>query len=187
MFMNVPFLVVAQAAGRLRERFSAARMVAAGCGVAAVGTAVLAVLGATTPFPVAAIGYLIAGTGFGLLVPGVTQVAMSELPAALSGAASAVLNSSRQLGTATGLAVVGAVGAAVTARFSFEWGYHTALGFCVLGLLVAMALTIMLRPKRGGGGGDWGACSWEVNLIFCQFNFKRGLLVSGFFWGIWLF
>lgn len=150
LFMNVPFLVVAQAAGRLRERFSAARMVAAGCGVAAVGTAVLAALGATTPFPVAAIGYLIAGTGFGLLVPGVTQVAMSELPAALSGAASAVLNSSRQLGTATGLAVVGAVGAAVTARFSFEWGYQTALGFCVLGLLVAMALTIMLRPKRGG-------------------------------------
>ncbi|MEV4111692.1 hypothetical protein [Nonomuraea sp. NPDC049695] len=63
---------------------------------------------------VAAVGYVAAGIGFGLLVPGITHVAMRNIAGPVAGAASAVLNSSRQLGTAVGLALVGAIGAATT-------------------------------------------------------------------------
>jgi MFS transporter, DHA2 family, methylenomycin A resistance protein len=64
----------------------------------------------TTPFPVTAVGFLLCGAGFGLLVPGVTHVAMRDVPPEISGAASGVVNASRQIGTSVGLAVLGTLG-----------------------------------------------------------------------------
>lgn len=119
LLMNVPFLLAAQLAGRLAQRFTPRAIVTTGCASGALGIAALSTLTATTPFTVAAVGYLVAGVGFGLLVPGITNVAMRDVAGPVSGAASAVLNSSRQLGTAVGLALVGAVGAAITQR---SWG-----------------------------------------------------------------
>ncbi|MGW2339430.1 MFS transporter [Streptomyces sp. NPDC001661] len=114
LLMNVPFLIAAQTAGRLARRFTPRAIVTTGCAAGALGVAVLGTLTPTTAFAVAGVGYLAAGVGFGLLVPGVTHVAMRDVPVAVAGVASAVLNSSRQLGTAVGLALVGATGAAVT-------------------------------------------------------------------------
>jgi hypothetical protein len=59
---------------------------------------------------VTAVGFLLCGAGFGLLVPGVTNVAMRDVPPEISGAASGVLNASRQIGTSVGLAVLGTLG-----------------------------------------------------------------------------
>lgn len=70
--------------------------------------------GTATPFPLTALGYLLAGTGFGVIVPGVTHVAMRDVPAGASGAASGVVNASRQVGTSVGLAVLGSIGATAT-------------------------------------------------------------------------
>lgn len=114
LLMNAPFLIAAQMAGKLSQRFTPRAIVTAGCAAAAIGIAALSALTPTTPFAVAAIGYLVAGVGFGLLVPGITHAAMLDVPVAVAGAASAVLNSSRQLGTAAGLALIGAIGAAIT-------------------------------------------------------------------------
>ena len=57
-----------------------------------------------------AVGFLLCGAGFGLLVPGVTHVAMRDVPPEISGAASGVVNASRQIGTSVGLAVLGTLG-----------------------------------------------------------------------------
>lgn len=114
LLMNAPFLVAAQMAGKLSQRFTPRVIVTTGCVAGAIGVAVLSTLTSTTPFVVAGIGYLVAGVGFGLLVPGITHVAMRDVSGPVAGAASAVLNSSRQLGTAVGLALVGAIGAAMT-------------------------------------------------------------------------
>jgi hypothetical protein len=75
-----------------------------------------------TSFLVAAFGYVVAGAGFGALVPSITHIAMRDVPSNAAGAGSAVLNCSRQLGTATGLAIVGALGSAATA---VDWGSAT--------------------------------------------------------------
>lgn len=64
----------------------------------------------STPFVLAAVGYILFGAGFGTFVPGTTHVAMRDVPPGVSGAASGVLNASRQIGTSVGLAVVGAIG-----------------------------------------------------------------------------
>jgi hypothetical protein len=74
--------------------------------------------GSDTPFALTAAGYLLAGAEFGVLVPGVTHVAMRDVPAGTSGAASGVVNASCQVGTFVGLAVLGSLG--VTAAIS-DW------------------------------------------------------------------
>ncbi|MBQ6642330.1 MAG: MFS transporter [Saccharopolyspora sp.] len=172
LLMNIPFLLAAQMAGKLGQRFTPRAIVTTGCAGGAVGVAALSTLTPTTPFAVAGVGYLVSGVGFGLLVPGITSVAMRDVARPVAGAASAMLNSSRQLGTAVGLALVGALGAAATqhswgssrhrathtittgnlhgvpprlqatASNSFEIGYHVALGICVVSLLVAVWLSV---------------------------------------------
>jgi hypothetical protein len=75
---------------------------------------VLSVLDASTPFVVAAAGYVLWGLGFGSSTQGISHVAMRDVPSAVSGAASGVLNASRQVGTSVGLAVLGAIGTGAT-------------------------------------------------------------------------
>ena len=118
LFMNAPFLLAAQLTGRLNRRFPPARVVAAGCAAGAIGFLALSRAGSSTPFALTAAGYLLAGAGFGVVVPGVTHVAMRDVPSGVSGAASGVLNASRQVGTSVGLAVLGSLG--VTAAIS-DW------------------------------------------------------------------
>jgi hypothetical protein len=81
--------------------------------VAAIGIFALSRADTTTPFVLTAIGYLLTGAGFGVIVPGVTHVAMRDVPAGVSGAASGLVNASRQLGTSVGLAVLGSMGVTV--------------------------------------------------------------------------
>lgn len=83
------------------------------------GIVALSRAGTSTPFILTGIGYLLAGAGFGVMVPGVTHVAMRDVPAGASGAASGVVNSSRQIGTSVGLAVLGSLGVtAATTRWN---------------------------------------------------------------------
>ncbi len=63
--MNIPFIVAAQFAGRLRRRFQPVVIVVSGCLVGAVGVAVLAQLSDTTSFGVAFVGLRAVGGGLG--------------------------------------------------------------------------------------------------------------------------
>ena len=109
LLLNAPFLLAAQLTGRLDRRYRVAGVVAAGCVGGAVGVFALSLVTPTTPFLLTAAGFLLCGAGFGLLVPGVTHVAMRDVPPGISGAASGVVNASRQIGTSVGLAVLGSL------------------------------------------------------------------------------
>jgi hypothetical protein len=111
LFMNVPFLVMAQFAGRLSRRLSARAIVGGGCLVTAAGIITFSTLTPSSPFVIAVIGYALFGAGAGMWIPGVANVAMRDVPPGLSGTASGVFNASRQVGTSVGLAILGAVGA----------------------------------------------------------------------------
>jgi len=110
LFLNAPFLVMAQLTGRLDRRFPAAAVICAGCLAGAAGLVALSLASPVTPFAVTAAGYLLAGAGFGLLVPALTHLAMRDVPPGASGTASGMLNASRQIGTSVGLAVLGSIG-----------------------------------------------------------------------------
>lgn len=116
LFLNGPFMLMAQLAGRLDRRNPPARVVAAGCVVAAIGIFALSRASTSTPFALTAAGYILCGGGFGTFVPAVTHVAMRDVPPGASGAASGLVNACRQVGTSVGLAVLGSLG--VTAAIS---------------------------------------------------------------------
>jgi MFS transporter, DHA2 family, methylenomycin A resistance protein len=143
LLLNAPFLALAQFTGRLDRRFPPAAVVAAGCVVGAIGIFALSRAGTTTPFALTAAGYLLAGAGFGVVVPGVTHVAVRDVPPGASGAASGVVNASRQIGTSVGLAVLGTLGvSAATAR------WHTTVG-----RLPAAARSAAGRQTQNVAGG----------------------------------
>jgi EmrB/QacA subfamily drug resistance transporter len=108
--MNIPFLCMAQLAGRLNRRLQGVTVITAGCLIGGVGVGVLSAVTTSSGFLLAAVGYAFLGTGYGLLVPATANVAMRDVPAAVAGAASGVLNASRQVGVSVGLAVLGSIG-----------------------------------------------------------------------------
>jgi EmrB/QacA subfamily drug resistance transporter len=111
LFMNIPFLVMARFAGRLSRQLPARAIAGGGCLVTAAGILTFSTLTPSSPFIIAVIGYVLFGTGTGMWIPGVANVAMRDVPPGLSGTASGVFNASRQVGTSIGLAILGAIGA----------------------------------------------------------------------------
>lgn len=109
LLMNIPFLAMAQFGGKLDSRFRPSVIATTGTLIAAIGVFILSRAG-TSAFTITAIGYALYGFGFGTFVPAVTHVAMRDVPAGVSGAASGVLNASRQIGSAVFLAVLGTMG-----------------------------------------------------------------------------
>jgi MFS family permease len=61
------------------------------------------------------VSYVIFGVGFGSVNPPITNTAVSGMPPAQAGVASAVASTSRQVGQSLGVAIVGAIAVAATA------------------------------------------------------------------------
>jgi len=110
--INLPFLAISPFAGRIGRRFGATRLIGLGLGLGGVAAFGLARLDVGSPFAAAWPFYLLIGLGYGLLVPAVSAVAMATVPADHSGAGSGILNSSRQVGAAIGLAALGSISVA---------------------------------------------------------------------------
>jgi hypothetical protein len=106
-------------------------------------------------------GGVLGALGLGLALVPATIVAVEGVPRALSGLASGVLNTSRFIGAALGLAVLstnaahhtdaeigtGTSGAkALTDGFALQFGVGAA--FCLVG---AFAAIVLLRPQRAAG------------------------------------
>jgi MFS family permease len=113
---------------------------------------------------------LVFGVAFGLAMPSLMTLGMSEATPADSGLLSGVFNTAQQIGGALGLAVLAALAAARTDRrlaaghplpAALTSGYHLAF-LVAAGLLVfaAALAAVLLRPSAGaasdsaGNGGD---------------------------------
>jgi predicted MFS family arabinose efflux permease len=110
--MNAAFILVTPFAGRIGARFGPGRVAGFGCLVSAGAMLGFAQLGLDTSYLVVWPFYMMVGLGFGLAVPAVSSAAMGVVSPGHSGAGSGILNSSRQIGTAVGLAVLGTIGVA---------------------------------------------------------------------------
>jgi len=153
-----PLMVPAFAAvaHRLAARIRIGFVVAAGCGLFAVGSVVVAVSVHQSPHYVTEIlpGWLIGGAGVGLALPAILSSATADLPVAQSATGSAVVTMSRQIGTALGVslfvAVLGTpVGyAAAHAGFQHAWWAMAVIG--AVAALTAPAMTPRRQPSALG-------------------------------------
>jgi MFS family permease len=103
--------VFALPAGRLGPRFGTHVLTAIGCTVFGIGSAWWALrVGAEPAYASEMLpGMLLTGMGVGLTLPSVSAAAVSELPPARLATGSAVLQMSRQLGIALGVAILIAI------------------------------------------------------------------------------
>jgi EmrB/QacA subfamily drug resistance transporter len=133
----VMLVVFAPVSGRLTGHFGARPpMLAGGVAVLASGL-MLTALTAHTPVPYLLAAYAVFGLGFALVSPPIANTAVSGLPSAQAGVASAIATTSRQVGIALGVAVLGAVtaagahGAGIADAARPGWWIVAALGLTV--------------------------------------------------------
>jgi len=108
----------------------------------------------------AALPLLIGGLGSGLVISPNQTLTLSEVPVAEAGSAGAVLQTGQRIGTAVGIAVVGAVFFAELATNGGSWGlaFRTALlvtlGFVLIALAAAVRDVLAARrhPDPAGAG-----------------------------------
>ena len=116
-------------------------LVLGGVGIAASGGLLLG-LDADTPLVLVVVAYVVFGAGFGLINAPITNTAVSGMPLAQAGVAAGVASTSRQVGSALGVAVLGSL---VTARLGPDladfgaaarpaWIVVVACGLAVLAL-----------------------------------------------------
>jgi MFS family permease len=140
-------------------RFGAHRVLLVGLASMTAGLLLLSEIQADGSYlPIVLVAFLLAGLGGGLAGAPLMTVALSEVPAADAGIASAIVNLSMYVPGAIGLAVVGALAADHTRALStngrpladalvggYQLGYLVCAGAVAAGLLVAMSV---LRPAR---------------------------------------
>ena len=113
---------------------------------------------------------VVVGLGGGLMLLSTTIAAMSGVSAEHHGVAAALLNVSRQLGGALGLAAISTVVASVAARSAGRLGAELPValttgfraGFAVSAALVGLAAIVALTLLRDDGRGE------RVNLVELQ-------------------
>jgi EmrB/QacA subfamily drug resistance transporter len=111
--LTIPFaagqMLFSPRSAALVSRYGAKAVGAAGMAVMAAALGAYAVLGTTTPIWVLAVFFAVQGAGIGVAMPSATAAVMDVLPRERAGAGSALTNTSRQVGVALGVAVLGSI------------------------------------------------------------------------------
>ena len=151
--------VFAAVAHRLAARVPIGRIVALGCLLVGLGGVLVSLSIGPDPDYAAAIlpGWLVGGAGVGLALPSILSSATADLPPARAATGSAVVNMSRQIGTALGvslvIAVLGAPIGYTAAHHAFQHTYWAFAAVAVLAALAAPRMTpLATRPEPAVAG-----------------------------------
>ena len=142
-------VVASPLGGRMTARIGAFPTMLTGLLTGAAGFAGLALVTASTPYPVVAALTFLGGFGTALTMPAATSAAVASAPAGYTGVAGSVINAARQTGSVVGVAVLGGL----IASGDFLTGFHRAVTgasavFAVAAIAVAVVLVATGRPKR---------------------------------------
>jgi DHA2 family multidrug resistance protein-like MFS transporter len=103
------FIAFSPRSAALAQRYGAARIMAAGLAVVASGLAVLSTLSPDTPYVVIAGALALLGAGMAITVAPATGEIMTSVPLSKAGVGSAVNDTTRELGGALGIALLGSI------------------------------------------------------------------------------
>jgi DHA2 family multidrug resistance protein-like MFS transporter len=107
--LALTFVAVSPRSAALAERYGAPSVMAAGLGIVAVGFGVLTSLTTDTPYLVVGAAFAVLGAGMGITVAPATGEIMSSVPLSKAGVGSAVNDTTRELGGALGIALLGSI------------------------------------------------------------------------------
>jgi EmrB/QacA subfamily drug resistance transporter len=116
--VTMNFLVMPRAPG-LTERFGARWMVAAGAGLIAVASLVIATTTVSSSYANLFVGFALMALAFSIFTPASTEAVMTAVPAEKAGGASAINQMTRQVGQALGIALTGSIAAS-----GYRGGFH---------------------------------------------------------------
>jgi EmrB/QacA subfamily drug resistance transporter len=119
--LTMMVVLVAPLAGRFSGRFGARPFVVVGMALCAVSIVGLSRLVPDSPYSDMWPWLVVFGAGAALTMPVLAATAMSSADSAKAGVASGLLNTSRQVGTALGVAVLGSIGATVARGDWSSW------------------------------------------------------------------
>ncbi|MFR9803477.1 MFS transporter [Pseudonocardia sp. RS010] len=156
--LTLPMAAMAAALPTVSGRLVATRgaripLLVGGLGITLSGVLLLG-LRTDSPLWLPITAYLLFGIGFGMINAPITNTAVSGMPAAQAGVASAVASTSRQVGTALGVAVIGsAVTASVVGPLPTGLAAATHVGWavqigCGLAVLVLGLVTTTAWARR---------------------------------------
>jgi EmrB/QacA subfamily drug resistance transporter len=94
---------------RLTARYGTRAVCAGGLALVAAGLAIISRAGTDTPYLLMAVGLVVLGVGMGAAMTPATSAITGSLPRARQGVGSALNDLSREVGGATGIAVIGSV------------------------------------------------------------------------------
>jgi MFS transporter, DHA2 family, methylenomycin A resistance protein len=158
--MSVAFLLVSQLSGRIANKFGPRAPMTAGMAMMGIGLLALAIVHFVDSLLLIEIALLVIGCGLGLNTGPLNAVAVANAPASRSGTASGLVNTARMVGATLGVAVLGALFAAV-AGTTGDAG-HMAAGLApaysvggIVEIMGAIAAFVFIRddaldrPARG--------------------------------------
>ena len=155
--MTLLICLVAPAAGRISDRIGTRLPAAAGMVILAGGLLLLSRLGPESSLRSLLPGLTVAGLGIGLTTAPVTTAALDFAPPGEAGVRAGILNTSRMIGLAIGIALMGAIvsarwpgglAGAVTDRRAFADGLSTALLVnAAIALVAAGVAAVTMAPK----------------------------------------
>ncbi len=107
--LALTFLVFSPRSAALAERYGAARVMALGLAIVAAGFGVLTTLSTDTPYLFIGGAFAILGAGMSITAAPATGEIMTSVPLAKAGVGSAVNDTTRELGGALGIALLGSI------------------------------------------------------------------------------
>jgi EmrB/QacA subfamily drug resistance transporter len=145
----LPFTVVsffvAAASGNLSAKVPARVLLAGGLLLTGVGLLLMRGLTVDSGWTALLAGFIVSGAGVGLINPALASTAIGVVPPQRSGMASGINSTFRQVGIATGIAVLGAI---------FENGLATKLAPGLAGTPAAGQATAISHAVAAGGAGQ---------------------------------
>ncbi|MEU6577590.1 MFS transporter [Streptomyces sp. NPDC046805] len=134
--------------GRLSRRTGDRPLVVTGMLLGALGLAGWTAAGLEPAYPLLVAPMMAAGFGTSFALTGTTATVMGAAPSAYAGAASALFNTTRQIGSATGVALGGSL---LAASADYGTGLRVSMGIGALAYLIAAVLAWVCVPAKSSG------------------------------------
>jgi EmrB/QacA subfamily drug resistance transporter len=156
----VPFaftmMLVAPLSARFVERVGTKRVVSSGLLLVAIALTSLSFIGRTTPYVIVILLFCLMSVGMGMTMAPATESVMGSLPREKAGVGSAVNDTTRQMGGALGVAIIGSVSSSIYASQVSSIGSDFGLsGSALSDSTSSLGGALGVAPSLGARAGEF--------------------------------